>query len=112
MANNMEWYGDQVIRSVESAKQGALTGAALVVEGAAKVLSPVDTGNLRSSITHEVLTDEARVGTNVEYSPYLEYGTRKMSAQPYLRPALDNSEARVKKMIGDVLGKAAEAGGR
>ena len=117
MANNMEWYGDQVIRSVEAAKQGALTGAALVVEGAAKVLSPIDTGNLRSSITHEILTDEARVGLNTEYAPYQEYGFRhwksgKFIQNPFLRPALDRNEARVKKMIGDVLGKAAEAGGR
>lgn len=27
------------------------------------------------------------VGTNVEYAAYVEFGTSKMSAQPYLRPA-------------------------
>lgn len=31
----------------------------------------------------------AHVGTNVEYAPYVEYGTRRMGAQPYLRPAMD-----------------------
>lgn len=27
------------------------------------------------------------VGTNIEYSLYVEYGTSRMAAQPYLRPA-------------------------
>jgi hypothetical protein len=27
------------------------------------------------------------VGTNVEYAVYVEFGTSKMAAQPYLRPA-------------------------
>lgn len=27
------------------------------------------------------------VGTNVEYALYVEYGTSRMAAQPYLRPA-------------------------
>lgn len=39
----------------------------------------VDTGRLKNSITHEVVPDEAmvEVGTNVEYAPYVEYGTGK-----------------------------------
>ena len=54
---------------------------------------PVDTGRLRSSITEEMGRDSrglvARIGTNVEYAAYVELGTRRMRAQPYLRPALD-----------------------
>lgn len=53
----------------------------------------VDTGRLRASITHEVhegfLTVTARVGTNVKYAIFLEFGTSKMAARPFLRPALD-----------------------
>lgn len=39
----------------------------------------VDTGRLKNSLTHEVVPDEAmvEVGTNVEYAPYVEYGTGK-----------------------------------
>jgi HK97 gp10 family phage protein len=62
------------------------------VETAAKRACPVDTGRLRSSITHEVAVDvrglAGRVGTNVEYAPYVEFGTSRASAQPFLIPAL------------------------
>lgn len=64
----VKWYGDKAIKSIEEAISKALEASALVVEGDAKNLAPVDTGNLRNSITHEVEGKEARVGTNVEYA--------------------------------------------
>ena len=104
---NYEWYGDKYIKSVNDAKRMGLTGAAMVVQGAAIALSPVKTGNLRGSISFKVESeDEARVGTNVEYAPYVEYGTKKMSAQPYLRPALANNKSAIEKMIADAISKA------
>lgn len=70
----------------------ALARAAVKVESAAIRLCPVDTGRLRSSISHELAQDGkgllALVGTNVEYAIYVELGTRFSRAQPYLRPAL------------------------
>lgn len=53
----------------------ALNRACLVIENEAKRLCPVDTGDLRSSITHEVHNDIGIVGTNKEYAPYVEFGT-------------------------------------
>ena len=62
------------------------------VDRAAKKGCPVDTGRLRSSITDELAMDDeglvGRVGTDVEYAPYVELGTSRMAAQPFLRPAL------------------------
>lgn len=58
----------------------------------------VDTGRLRSSITHEVVNRAdgslvARVGTNVEYARYVEEGGSPPGSRgpgyPYLRPALE-----------------------
>lgn len=50
------------------------------IEGDAKERAPVDTGRLRSSVGHEVTHEGAevvgRVGTNVVYAPYVEFGTR------------------------------------
>lgn len=69
-----------------------LTRLAVTVQNEARRLCPVDTGRLRSSITHQVRTDPrgvvARVGTNVVYAPFIELGTRFAEAQPFLRPAL------------------------
>lgn len=65
---------------------------ALQVERSAKGLCPVDTGRLRSSITNELTEDGeglvAIVGTDVEYGIYVELGTSRMAAQPFLLPAL------------------------
>lgn len=62
---------------------------ALMVEKEAKELCPVRTGRLRASI-HAGKENKYThyVGTNVEYAPFVEFGTRKMRAQPYLRPAV------------------------
>jgi HK97 gp10 family phage protein len=84
----------------------ALTESALIVEGAAKANCPVDTGNLRSSINHKVDATTAQVGTNVEYSEYVEYGTSKMAAQPYLRPALDSNIEAIKRVMKEKYGVA------
>ena len=98
-----------VMAAVQASVPKALTGAALIVEGAAKMLSPVDTGNLKGSITHEVMAEYAKIGTNVEYAPYQEYGTFKMAAQPFLRPGLDNNQAAVEKYMAEIYRAAIKA---
>jgi HK97 gp10 family phage protein len=51
---------------------------------------PVDTGRLRQSIGLQKVGDgHYRVGTNVVYAPYVEFGTRRARAQPFMRPALE-----------------------
>lgn len=57
--------------------------------------APVDTGRLRQSIGLQKRGEgHYRVGTNVEYAPYVEYGTRRMAAQPFMRPALERNRGR------------------
>lgn len=52
------------------------------IEADAKRGAPVDTGRLRSSITHQVRwmpgLVEGVVGTNVSYAPYMEFGTGRV----------------------------------
>ena len=70
----------------------------------AKQLCPVDTGNLRNSITHAQEDEKTEViGTNVEYASYVEFGTVKMKARPYLRPAAENHSAEYKAIIENEL---------
>lgn len=51
----------------------ALEKCGLTAEGYAKMLCPVDTGNLRNSITHQVDEggDVVYIGTNSEYGAYV-----------------------------------------
>jgi len=50
----------------------------------------VDSGRLRQSIVAlKVDQFRWRVGTNVEYALYLEFGTRRMAPRPFLRPAAE-----------------------
>ena len=80
---------------VETALPGAIERAletcGLAAEGYAKRLCPVDTGNLRNSISHATEENVEYIGTNVEYAPYVEMGTTRTRAQPYLKPALVNN---------------------
>lgn len=80
------------LAALDRAIAAELQRRAIRVEAAAKRYCPVDTGRLRSSITHETGTDErgpvARIGTNVDYGVYVEVGTSRAAAQPFLRPAL------------------------
>lgn len=56
------------------------------------------TGTTKRSIGLEIqdggLTAES--GPETEYSPYVEYGTRFMEAQPFVRPALEEQAQQFK----------------
>lgn len=51
------------------------------------------TGRLIGSITwrigHDAIGPYADIGSAVLYAPYVELGTSRMKARPYLRPALE-----------------------
>lgn len=107
----------------------ALEKCGLTAEGYAKRLAPVDTGNLRNSISHRVDSDEPAVyvGTNSEYAAYVELGTGKYAqggrqdpwayqddegnwhrtegqkAQPYLKPAVADHARTYRSIIEDEL---------
>lgn len=83
---------DLIERASDEAIERALEAIGLQCEGYAKMLCPVDTGRLRNSITHSVDASEQKVyvGTNVEYAAYVEMGTSRTKAQPYLQPAVVN----------------------
>ena len=71
---------------------------------------PVDTGRLRSSITPSVTTtkDSIRgiVGSNVEYAPYQEFGTRRgVPARRYLGTAFQGRLDYARKKIAEAYGK-------
>lgn len=96
----------QVAAGIESAIDVALEKIGLLAEGYAIKKCPVDTGHLRGSITHEVDFDgdAVYIGTNVEYAPYVELGTSRQKAQPFLRPAASEHGAQYRQVLKKALG--------
>lgn len=90
------------------AVEKALTAAALNVERGAKQRCPVDTGRLRASITHRVEADRAEVFTVVEYAPYVEFGTSRRAASPFLAPAAEEERPEYERRIRDAVRKVLE----
>jgi HK97 gp10 family phage protein len=116
-----------------AAARRGLVKAGIIIEGQAVRLVPVDTGRLKGSITYatqsvrsnpsgEAGADDGvssptddytlHVGTNVEYAPYVEYGTRRMAAQSYLRAALDIQRVNVDMAYAQEISKELQRRGQ
>jgi HK97 gp10 family phage protein len=94
-----------------------------LIRDRAKELCPVDTGALQASITIDPLEEPGktvvgRVGPHTDYDVYVEFGTGiagassagagpgpysptwpGMIAQPYMRPAIDESREKIKDIM-------------
>ena len=88
---------------VNKAIAGGLVDAVAAITEDAITLSPHVTGNNRRSIKFEVgpgapiakKEGEAAVYSTSGYGGYLETGTVKMAAQPYMKPALDKNMGKL-----------------
>ena len=99
LTNNAGAFRNEMSDNVDM----ALEMCGLLGERYAKLLCPVDTGRLRNSISHAPDGKTEYIGTNVEYAPYLEYGTVDMKAQPYLKPAVAKHEYEYREIIRQIL---------
>lgn len=105
--------------------QQALMKCCALVEREAKQNAPKDNGELRRSISSRVEGQEGIVFTPLEYAPYVEFGTGLFAEEggrsdvpwhyqddegnwhstsgqkphPFLRPALENNRAKIKKIL-------------
>lgn len=60
---------------------------------------PVDTGYLRNSRGYEVDEDKVTVGFSALYSGFVELGTSRQRAQPYLKPSVENYINEYKQIV-------------
>lgn len=123
MAININRLSAQMQAAVET----ALIAVGEAVAGQASELTPVDTGRLKGSITYATRTKQSKprapatsqdgiahdgsentvlVGTNVEYAPYMEYGTVRTPAQPFLRRSLEVMKDDIPKIFSQTLEEA------
>src|SRR5206468_2467385 len=84
---------------VETAAPIVVSKTAHDIEATAKIFAPVDTGHLEGSISTTVEGLTAEIGPTAEYGGYVEDGTHnedgsvRMTAQPYMGPAVDAHES-------------------
>ena len=103
-ANEVRTYAVKSIQAISSGRQvkrsrqggGTYTHTASAAGGAPNT----DTGTLVSSIAVEKVGDSTfHIGSNLDYSAFLEFGTSKMGARPWLQPAM---QANSKNLISNI----------
>lgn len=126
---------DRLVGKTDSERDKSLREIGFAVQGRAAAAAPVDTGSLASSIYTRtpdraanpppVQNSEAPrvqlpkppkgwvyVGPSVEYGAYVEFGTKYMMAQPFLRPALNGVSDDLRKAAQKVAKPPAGMGAR
>lgn len=88
MSVTIQDHSSEVSAEIKAALLRGLEKIGLVAEGYAKKLCPVDTGNLRNSITHVVDEggDAVYIGTNSEYGAYVIH-KRNLAQESIIRVA-------------------------
>lgn len=97
---------DEVIAALKNAKKRGLEAIGLTAEGYAKKDTPVDTGRLRNSISHETDDEAAYIGTNVEYALYVELGARGRAGRHMLQRAAAEHTDEYKRLMEDSMKNA------
>ena len=96
----------EVLSALDKAIERGLEAIGLTAEGRAKKETPVDTGRLRNSIGHEVADKAAYIGTNVEYAPYVELGSRGRDGKHMLQRAATEHAAEYKRLMEESMKNA------
>lgn len=108
-------------QAIEKARNKGYLAVGLFLQGISSLLSPVDTGRLRASITFATPEEIGKVGakakgdqptgktdntlqlgTNVEYAPEMELGRK---ARPFLKPAIANNIGKIKEIMAKEMAK-------
>lgn len=90
----------QVIEAVQTHDDNCVKGFAEAVKDKAQAKAPVRTGRLREGITvngsdahYEISASSVEGGADREYAAYNEFGTRRMHAQPFMKPGFEEAKA-------------------
>jgi HK97 gp10 family phage protein len=65
--------------------------------------TPVDTGALRDSETMSVGDKQLTLTANTDHCGFVEFGTRYMAAEPYMKPTMDGAVG----LVGPAISSAA-----
>lgn len=102
------------LKALENIPWIAPVAAAERVADIARGLAAVDTGEMRDKIKAVHFAQHSQVRAGAKHSGYVEFGTYKMAAQPFMRPAVQQNQSEIlaavaEAMIGEM--KVAVSGG-
>lgn len=102
--NRLDRLADRIAGATEEAINAFADDVVVHMKG----VVPVDTGKLRDSIKKEGDGLNVTVGPRgVDYAAYVEYGTSRSPAQPYVRPTIEwvkqNGPPRIARRIEGVI---------
>lgn len=94
----------------EKVQQVLKNGAVRIAERA-RELAPVRTGHLMASVRADIgertegeaAFDPVEVVADTPYASFVEFGTSKMEAQPFLTPAAEETEPEILEEINSIL---------
>lgn len=93
-------HTNEVLSALKSQKKKALYALGEACEANIKKETPVDTGRLRNSMSHQEDEGATYCGTNVEYAPYQEYGTsRGIKAHHMIEHAAYNHNSEYQNIV-------------
>lgn len=96
----------QIANEVPKAMEDMVSNVGAIVLTEARNNVPVDTGDLKGSLTLEVEGGDdpsATVGTNLEYALYVEEGTSHQAPQPFLKPSAEVGKSKMNDIAKAVL---------
>ena len=85
----------KLFQKLEIARERGLKAAGEVLLHQAGLLTPVDTGALKTSLKVTLKPNQVILSADTDYANAVEYGTSNMDAQPFMRPALYNNKKRL-----------------
>lgn len=88
---------DAILRNLGKNTSDTTEQIANDIAAIAKENAPVDTGELRDSVHVEKDGDNHAVVVGVDYGAFVELGTSRMAAQPYLGPAAEKVRRNLAK---------------
>ena len=99
-----------ILASVDNARRAAVTEGVIKMSSVSQDKVAVDTGALKQSKEQEIRdganTTRGVVSYNTHYAIYVEMGTSKMAAQPYLVPGHSAGKAAMLRSLAMWLDRA------
>lgn len=92
-------------QKLNSNKLNALHAVGIFCVGKMNIYVPVDTGYLKSRNEYVISSNELYLQNDCYYAKFQEFGTYKMRAQPFIRPAVFNHKREIANIIARELGR-------